>query len=150
MAPISKPAGTCRSPQPWEPSHSKRSRRHALPRASALHRFWTSSRARQRVMPARRHAFQPGSSHTALRTFGPPLRWRCRPATEKDAAAKSIEDVEGMISRLGIARGLRNHGIPRESLESLSVSAFDDSCHKTNIRPCTQADLLALYEESWR
>jgi alcohol dehydrogenase class IV len=73
-----------------------------------------------------------------------------RPATEKDAAAKSIEDVEGMISRLGIARGLRNHGIPRESLESLSVSAFDDSCHKTNIRPCTQADLLALYEESWR
>jgi alcohol dehydrogenase class IV len=73
-----------------------------------------------------------------------------RSATEKDAAAKSIDEVEGMISRLGITRGLRNHGIPRESLESLSVSAFDDSCHKTNIRPCTQADLLALYEESWR
>ena len=55
-----------------------------------------------------------------------------------------------MIGRLGITRGLRNHGIPRESLESLAASAFDDSCHKTNIRPCTQGDLLRLYEESWQ
>jgi len=70
--------------------------------------------------------------------------------SEKDAAAKSIRMVEGMIERLGITRGLRNHGIPRESLQRLSRSAFDDSCHKTNIRPCTQADLLNLYEESWQ
>jgi alcohol dehydrogenase class IV len=70
--------------------------------------------------------------------------------TEKEAAAKSIGEVEGMIDRLGITRGLRNHGIPRESLEGLSTSAFDDSCHKTNIRPCTLRDLLALYEESWK
>jgi alcohol dehydrogenase class IV len=73
-----------------------------------------------------------------------------RNGTEKSAASRSVEEVEGMIDRLGITRGLRNHGVPRESLESLSVSAFDDSCHKTNIRPCTQADLLALYEESWK
>ena len=38
----------------------------------------------------------------------------------------------------------------RESLARLSAKAFEDSCHKTNIRPCTQADLLRLYEESWR
>jgi hypothetical protein len=55
-----------------------------------------------------------------------------------------------IIDRLGIKRGLRHHGIPRESLQGLSRSAFDDSCHKTNIRPCAQADLLNLYEESWR
>jgi 4-hydroxybutyrate dehydrogenase len=69
---------------------------------------------------------------------------------EKEAAAKSVGMVEGMIERLGITRGLRNHGIPRERLEGLSRSAFDDSCHKTNIRPCTQNDLLKLYEESWQ
>ena len=68
---------------------------------------------------------------------------------EKEAAAKSVEMVEAMIDRLGIARGLRNHRVPRESLAALSKSAFEDSCHKTNIRPCTQADLLTLYEESW-
>jgi alcohol dehydrogenase class IV len=70
--------------------------------------------------------------------------------SEENAATRSIEMVEGMIERLGIARGLRHHGVPRDSLEALSRSAFADSCHKTNIRPCTQEDLLHLYEESWQ
>lgn len=71
-------------------------------------------------------------------------------ASERSEAARSIEMVEKMIERLGITRGLRHHGIPRDSLEGLSRSAFTDSCHKTNIRPCTQRDLLKLYEESWQ
>ncbi len=64
-------------------------------------------------------------------------------------AANAVSMVEVMIEGLGIKRGLRNHGVPRESLEGLSQSAFADSCHKTNIRPCTQDDLLRLYRESW-
>jgi len=68
---------------------------------------------------------------------------------EKQMAAKAADQVEAMIERLGIKHGLRNHGVPKESLEGLSASAFADSCHKTNIRPCTQDDLLTLYQESW-
>ena len=68
---------------------------------------------------------------------------------EDRVAAEAVKIVEAMIERLGIKRGLRNHGVPRESLEALSGSAFADSCHKTNIRPCTQDDLLRLYQESW-
>jgi len=68
---------------------------------------------------------------------------------EKEAAARSVQEVESMIERIGITRGLRNYGVPRESLRPLSAKAFEDSCHKTNIRPCTQDDLLRLYEESW-
>lgn len=70
---------------------------------------------------------------------------------ESDAreAARAVEMVESMIDRLGIKRGLRNHGVPKDSLEALAESAFADSCHKTNIRPCTQQDLLRLYQESW-
>lgn len=64
-------------------------------------------------------------------------------------AAGAVGEVECMMDRIGIQRGLRHHGVPRESLEALSRKAFEDSCHKTNIRPCTQADLLRLYEESW-
>jgi alcohol dehydrogenase class IV len=64
-------------------------------------------------------------------------------------AADAVRMVEDMIDRLGIKRGLRNHGVPRVGLEALSGSAFADSCHKTNIRPCTQDDLLRLYQESW-
>lgn len=64
-------------------------------------------------------------------------------------ATEAVNLVEGMIERLGIKRGLRNHGVSRESLEALSASAYADSCHKTNIRACTQDDLLSLYQESW-
>ncbi|MBS1804500.1 MAG: iron-containing alcohol dehydrogenase [Acidobacteria bacterium] len=69
--------------------------------------------------------------------------------TDGHQAAEAVEKVEGMIDRLGIKRGLRNHGVPKESLKGLAESAFADSCHKTNVRPCTQEDLLKLYEESW-
>jgi alcohol dehydrogenase class IV len=69
--------------------------------------------------------------------------------TEKEAAARSVQEVESMIARLGITPGLRHHGVPKESLGPLSQKAFEDSCHRTNIRPCTQSDLLRLYEESW-
>ena len=68
---------------------------------------------------------------------------------ENRAASRAVELVEAMIDRLGIKRGLRNHRVPQNSLEALAESAFDDSCHKTNIRPCTQQDLLRLYQESW-
>jgi 4-hydroxybutyrate dehydrogenase len=70
-------------------------------------------------------------------------------AAPLEAATEAVAAVETMIERLGIVRGLRNHRVPRESLAPLSAKAFEDSCHKTNIRACTQADLLKLYEESW-
>jgi len=69
--------------------------------------------------------------------------------TEKEAAARSVSEVESMIERLGITRGLRHHGVPQEGLAALSRKAFEDSCHRTNLRPCTQDDLLRLYEQSW-
>ena len=68
---------------------------------------------------------------------------------EKEEAARSVQEVEAMIERIGITRGLRHHGVPKESLGPLSLKAFEDSCHKTNIRPCAESDLLRLYEESW-
>ncbi len=77
--------------------------------------------------------------------FGAPVHQ----LSERAAAERAIAEVEGLIGRIGIRRGLRNYGVPRERLEALSAKAFEDSCHKTNVRPCTQADLLKLYEESW-
>jgi 4-hydroxybutyrate dehydrogenase len=65
------------------------------------------------------------------------------------AASRAVEMVEAMLDRLGIKCGLRNHGVPQDSLEGLAESAFADSCHKTNIRPCSKQDLLRLYQESW-
>jgi alcohol dehydrogenase class IV len=86
-------------------------------------------------------------SHYARLTalFGVPVH----NMTPREAAARSVKEVESMIERIGITRGLRHHGVPQESLGPLSLKAFEDSCHKTNIRPCARGDLLRLYEESW-
>ncbi|MDW8355323.1 MAG: iron-containing alcohol dehydrogenase [Bryobacterales bacterium] len=66
-----------------------------------------------------------------------------------EAAERAVAEVESFVDRLGIRRGLRHHGVPQQALAALSAKAFEDPCHRTNIRPCTQADLLRLYEESW-
>lgn len=69
--------------------------------------------------------------------------------TEAEAAERAVVEVESFLDRLGIRRGLRHHGVPRESLPELAAKAYADPCHRTNIRPCTEADLLGLYEASW-
>jgi 4-hydroxybutyrate dehydrogenase len=69
--------------------------------------------------------------------------------TEREAASEAIREVEALNSRLGLPTRLRDCGVPESGLEALSAKAYADACHKTNIRPCTQADLLALYRECW-
>ncbi len=68
---------------------------------------------------------------------------------EREGARHAAVEVERFLDRLGIVRGLRHHGVPRESLPALAHKAFEDPCHRTNIKACTESDLLRLYEESW-
>lgn len=75
-----------------------------------------------------------------------------REMPELDAADLAIDHVERLLDRLGLTRRLRDCGegkITREALAALAVKAFEDSCHLTNPRPCTQDDLLGLYEKCW-
>lgn len=69
--------------------------------------------------------------------------------TEDEAAKEAVTQVEALNQRLGLATRLRDCKVPESGLEKLSEKAFADACHKTNIRPCTQGDLLAMYRESW-
>jgi alcohol dehydrogenase class IV len=99
------------------------------------------------LLAVMRFNLEPAASHYArlAALFGVPAQQMA----EKEAAARSVQEVESMIERIGITRGLRSYGVSRESLAPLSLKAFEDSCHRTNIRACTQGDLLMLYEESW-
>jgi len=65
------------------------------------------------------------------------------------AADRAIEEVAALLERLGLPTKLRDCKIPREALPALAKKAFADSCHATNPRPCTEGDLLSLYEECW-
>ena len=69
---------------------------------------------------------------------------------EREAAGKAIAAVAQLDKRIGIPKSLAQAGVKREQLTLLSRKAFEDVCHLTNPRPCTEEDLLMLYEEAYK
>jgi len=51
--------------------------------------------------------------------------------------------------KAGLPAGLEEVGVKREELDKLADLAILDACHASNPRPCSRADLLALYERSF-
>jgi alcohol dehydrogenase class IV len=94
-----------------------------------------------------RFNIEPAASHYARLAglFGV----ETRKMSEAEAATAAIAEVEALIDRLGIQRGLRHHKVEREAFGKLARKAFEDPCHNTNIRASTEDDLLKMYEASW-
>jgi alcohol dehydrogenase class IV len=65
------------------------------------------------------------------------------------AAGKAIEAVVDLNDRIGIPKSLAAAGVKEEQLEMLAKKAFEDPCHGSNPRPCTEQDLLMLYSEAF-
>jgi len=59
-----------------------------------------------------------------------------------------VKAVAGLRARVGINGGLAGSGIRAEHLPPLAKKAFEDACHRSNPRPCSEADLLELYRAS--
>lgn len=66
-------------------------------------------------------------------------------AADKEADRITIDFIEKFLREIGIAPGLRAHGVRDEHVSALTDQAFDDPCHKTNAVPCSKEDLRALY-----
>jgi alcohol dehydrogenase class IV len=49
---------------------------------------------------------------------------------------------------IGLPDSLTAAGVKRDQLAALADGAIADACHRLNPRPCTRADLAALYEAS--
>jgi alcohol dehydrogenase class IV len=49
---------------------------------------------------------------------------------------------------VGLPNGLADVGISESALGKLATLALMDACHQSNPRPCSEADLLALYRAS--
>src|SRR5690606_35138700 len=55
----------------------------------------------------------------------------------------------GFFLSLGVPFGLRNHKVAEADLELLSLDAFEDSCHRSNIIPVRREDLLEVYRAAF-
>jgi alcohol dehydrogenase class IV len=69
--------------------------------------------------------------------------------SDAEAADKAIEAIQDLNRRIGIPKSLSEIGIKEDQLEMLAKKAFDDPCHPSNPRPCTEQDLLMLYKEAF-
>ena len=69
--------------------------------------------------------------------------------TEKEAAEKAIDAVEDLIAHIGIPTCLAEAGVEESDLPQLCEKAYEDSCHLTNPRSCSQEDLMRLYQQAY-
>ncbi len=69
--------------------------------------------------------------------------------SDTEAADQAIEAITELNKRIGIPKSLREVGIKEDQLEMLAKKAFEDPCHASNPRACTEQDLLMLYKEAF-
>jgi alcohol dehydrogenase class IV len=62
--------------------------------------------------------------------------------------AETIAAVRSLLDEIGLAPGLRAHGVDESKLDALADQAFEDSCHLTNPVPVTREDLRNLYAQA--
>jgi alcohol dehydrogenase class IV len=60
----------------------------------------------------------------------------------------AVQAIVGLRGRVGIDGGLAGAGIREEHLPPLAKKALEDACHRSNPRPCSEMELLALYRSS--
>jgi len=64
------------------------------------------------------------------------------------AATALIGRLRELLPEVGIRPTLGALGVTRHQIPLLAGKAMEDACHKSNPRPCTEADMVALYEEA--
>lgn len=70
--------------------------------------------------------------------------------SEIDAADRAIDAVADLNRRIAMPKSLDEVGIKEDQLGKLAKKAFEDPCHQSNPRPCTEQDLLMLYKEAFK
>lgn len=67
-----------------------------------------------------------------------------------DGAGHLVTLMELVLARLPLPRRLRDlDGLHRGKISAYAQLAMLDHCHRTNPRPCTQADMEMLLERAW-
>ena len=66
----------------------------------------------------------------------------------EEAAQAAIDQVAQLCKDIGIPSRLREVNVKSEMIPRLAEQAIEDQCHLTNPRPCTEQDMINLYEQA--
>ena len=69
--------------------------------------------------------------------------------TKQEAATAAIEEVKSLNSAVNMPKGLGEAGLDPQRIPKLAKDAMLDHCYKSNPRPCTEADMLRLFESAF-
>ena len=68
--------------------------------------------------------------------------------TLQPPAEAVVGRVRKLLKEVAIPPRLGDLGVTREMIPLLAKKAMADACHQLNPRPCTEADMVALYERA--
>jgi 4-hydroxybutyrate dehydrogenase len=116
---------------------------HALVPVSGVHHGLSNAIVLPAIVEWNRVSCAPRLAKVAV-AMGEP------PGGSVDAlAVRAVERVRALAREVGIPARLRDAGVRETDLPLIARKAFEDASHRTNPRPCTEADLLALVREAF-
>jgi alcohol dehydrogenase class IV len=92
--------------------------------------------------------FNRSSSENRLRDLAVAMQIEGVNGSATEAASGLISRISELLPEIGIPSTLGALGVTRELIPSLARKAMEDACHQSNPRPCTEADMIALYEKA--
>ena len=116
---------------------------HPLSSVSNLHHGTTNGILLPHVLEFNRR-----TSEARLRDLAVAMDLDGSRGTAAEAAAALIERLSQLLPEVGIPSTLGELGVTRDLIPVLARKAMEDACHQSNPRPCTEADMITLYEKA--
>lgn len=116
---------------------------HPLSSVAGLHHGTTNGILLPHVLEFNRQA-----SEERLRDLAVAMGLEVARLSAFEAASAAIARTRELLREVDIPPRLSAYGITREMIPALASKAMEDACHLLNPRPCTEADMAALYERA--
>ena len=93
-------------------------------------------------------AFNKDAATDQLKDIAAAFGVNTHPLSPEEAAQAAIDQVAQLCKDIGIPSHLREVDVKAEMIPTLARQAMVDQCHLTNPRPCTEQDMIDLYQQA--
>ena len=93
-------------------------------------------------------AFNKEAATDQLKDIAAAFGVNIHPLSPKAAAQAAIDQVAQLCKDIGIPSRLREVNVTAKMIPTLAQQAIVDGCHLTNPRPCTERDMIDLYQQA--
>jgi len=92
--------------------------------------------------------FNRATSESRLRDLAEAMDLPAAHQSISQGAAAAIDRVRELLKEVDIPDRLSAYGITRQMIPALAKKSMEDACRLLNPRPCTESDMVMLYEQA--